>query len=164
LLRLIREIHAILLRGGRGANKTQGEFRRSQNWIGGTRPGNAAFVPAPPERMMECLDRFEHFLHDKKHKLPVLVEVGLIHDIDGDKFDSMPWLNLCLVERRLNSKDGLLRKNNESELDSGHYQEHGGERIRPWHCEERLPFCGIALPHAIDRELSRQVSRHGAIC
>ena len=55
-LRLIREIHAILLRGGRGANKTPGEFRRSQNWIGGSRPGNAAFVPPPPERMMECLD------------------------------------------------------------------------------------------------------------
>src|SRR5216684_3408321 len=78
-LRLIREIHAILLRGGRGANKTPGEFRRSQNWIGGSRPGNAAFVPSPPERMMECLDRFEHFLHDEKHKLPVLVEAGLIH-------------------------------------------------------------------------------------
>ncbi len=51
-LRLIREIHGILLRGGRGANKAPGEFRRSQNWIGGSRPGNAAFVPPPPERMM----------------------------------------------------------------------------------------------------------------
>jgi Fic family protein len=78
-LRLIREIHGILLRGGRGANKTPGEFRRSQNWIGGSRPGNAAFVPPPPERMMECLDLFEHFLHDEKHKLPALVEAGLIH-------------------------------------------------------------------------------------
>ncbi len=78
-LRLIREIHGILLRGGRGANKTPGEFRRSQNWISGSRPGNAAFVPPPPERMMECLDHFEHFLHDEKHKLPVLVEAGLIH-------------------------------------------------------------------------------------
>jgi Fic family protein len=78
-LRLIREIHGILLRGGRGANKTPGEFRRSQNWIGGSRPGNAAFVSPPPERMMECLDRFEHFLHDEKHKLPALVEAGLIH-------------------------------------------------------------------------------------
>jgi len=78
-LRLIRESHAILLRGGRGANKTPGEFRRSQNRIGGSRPGNAAFVPPPPEQMMECLDRFEHFLHDEKHKLPVLVAAGLIH-------------------------------------------------------------------------------------
>lgn len=78
-LRLIREIHAILLRGGRGANKTPGEFRRSQNWIGGTRPGNAAFVPPPPEQMMQSLDRFERFLHDPKHGLPLLIEAGLVH-------------------------------------------------------------------------------------
>jgi len=78
-LRLIREIHAILLRGGRGANKMPGEFRRTQNWIGGSRPGNAAFVPPPPERLMECLDSFERFLHDDKHRLPVLVEAGLAH-------------------------------------------------------------------------------------
>ena len=78
-LRLIREIHAILLRGGRGASRTPGEFRSSQNWVGGTRPGNAAFVPPPPERLMECLDGFERCLHDEKHKLPVLVEAGLIH-------------------------------------------------------------------------------------
>ncbi len=78
-LRLIREIHGILLRGGRGANRTPGEFRRTQNWIGGSRPGNASFVPPPPERLMECLDRFERFLHDERHKLPVLVEAGLVH-------------------------------------------------------------------------------------
>jgi Fic family protein len=78
-LRLIREIHAILLRGGRGVNRTPGEFRRSQNWVGGTRPGNAGFVPPPPERLMECLDSLERFLHDEKHKLPILVEAGLIH-------------------------------------------------------------------------------------
>jgi len=78
-LRLIREIHAVLLSGGRGANKTPGEFRRTQNWIGGSRPGNASFVPPPPERLMECLDSFERFLHDEKHKLPILVEAGLVH-------------------------------------------------------------------------------------
>jgi Fic family protein len=78
-LRLIREIHAILLRGGRGANRTPGEFRRSQNWVGGTRPGNAAFVPPPPERLMECLDGLERFLHNEEHKLPILVEAGLVH-------------------------------------------------------------------------------------
>jgi Fic family protein len=78
-LRLIREIHAILLRGGRGANQTPGEFRRTQNWIGGSRPGNASFVPPPPERLTECLDSFERFLHDERHRLPVLVEAGLVH-------------------------------------------------------------------------------------
>ncbi len=78
-LRLIREIHGILLRDGRGGDRTPGEFRRSQNWIGGTRPGNAAFVPPPPERLMECLDSFEKFLHDEEQKLPLLVQLGLIH-------------------------------------------------------------------------------------
>ena len=78
-LRLIREMHAILLRGGRGSNKTPGEFRRSQNWIGGTRPGNASFVPPPPNRLMECLDPFEKFLHDDSESLPLLVKLGLIH-------------------------------------------------------------------------------------
>jgi Fic family protein len=77
-LRLIREIHAILLRGGHGANRTPGEFRRSQNWVGGSRPGNAAFVPPPAERLMGCLDNFERFLQDE-NKLPVLVEAGLVH-------------------------------------------------------------------------------------
>lgn len=78
-LRLIREIHAILLRGGRGANKTPGEFRCSQNWIGGRRPGTASFVPPPPAEMMECLHRFERFLHGDKQRLPLLVEAGLVH-------------------------------------------------------------------------------------
>ena len=78
-LRLIREIHAILLKGGRGANKTPGDFRRTQNWIGGSRPGNASFVPPPPERLMECLDGLERFLHDERHTLPVLVQAGLVH-------------------------------------------------------------------------------------
>ncbi|MGB9071110.1 MAG: Fic family protein [Terriglobales bacterium] len=78
-LRLIREIHTVLLRGGRGASKMPGEFRRTQNWIRGTRPGNASFVPPPPERLMECLDSFERFLHDEKNKIPVLVEAGLAH-------------------------------------------------------------------------------------
>lgn len=78
-LRLIREIHGILLRDGRGGDRTPGEFRRSQNWIGGTRPGNAAFVPPPPERLMECLDSLEKFLHDDTQTLPLLVQLGLIH-------------------------------------------------------------------------------------
>jgi len=78
-LRLIREIHEILLRGGRGATKQPGEFRSSQNWLGGTRPGNAVFVPPPPERLMECLDAFEKYLHEENAKLPVLIKIGLIH-------------------------------------------------------------------------------------
>jgi hypothetical protein len=63
-LRLLREMHKILLKSGRGASEQPGEFRRSQNWIGGTRPGNALSVPPPPNRLDECLSAFERFLHD----------------------------------------------------------------------------------------------------
>jgi Fic family protein len=78
-LRLLREIHAILLRHGRGAHKQPGEFRRSQNWLGGSRPGNAIFVPPPPEHLMECLDPFERFLHDEAGPTPVLLKASLAH-------------------------------------------------------------------------------------
>lgn len=78
-LRLIREIHAQLMNNARGGTKMPGEFRSSQNWIGGTRPGNARFVPPPPERLMECLGAFETFLHDDTIKLPALVKAALAH-------------------------------------------------------------------------------------
>ena len=77
-LRLIREIHKVLLSKGRGASKQPGIFRKSQNWIGGTRPGNALFVPPPPHRLMECLDDFEHFLHQQKD-MPVLIRCKTRH-------------------------------------------------------------------------------------
>ena len=78
-LRLIREMHAILLSKGRGSNKQPGEFRTSQNWIGGSRPGNAAFVPPPPDRLMECLDAFEKYLHLEERSYAALIDAGLIH-------------------------------------------------------------------------------------
>lgn len=78
-LRLIREIHGILLRKGRGSEKDPGEFRRTQNWIGGSRPGNASFVPPPPERIMECMGQLEEFLHDKPSKTALLVKAALAH-------------------------------------------------------------------------------------
>ncbi|MGC8732506.1 MAG: Fic family protein [Halothiobacillaceae bacterium] len=61
--RLLREIHGKLLARGRGADKQPGEFRVSQNWIGGTRPGNAQFVPPPPDAVEPCMAALEHFLH-----------------------------------------------------------------------------------------------------
>ena len=78
-LRLLREMHEILLKSGRGASKQPGEFRRSQNWIGGTRPGNALFVPPPPHRLDECLDSFERFLNIEDPALPMLIRAGLAH-------------------------------------------------------------------------------------
>jgi len=78
-LRLIREIHGVLLSKGRGSDKEPGEFRRSQNWIGGTRPGNAAFVPAPPDLVPDCMNALELFLHEERNNLPVLIKAGLVH-------------------------------------------------------------------------------------
>ena len=78
-LRLIREIHGVLLSKGRGAEKEPGEFRRSQNWIGGSRPGNAVFVPPPPEQVLECMGKLELFLHDLPDKTPVIVKAALAH-------------------------------------------------------------------------------------
>ncbi len=78
-LRLIREMHDRLLQSGRGQGKNPGEFRRSQNWIGGTRPGNAMFVPPPPQEVMPALDELEKFIHAEKSDLPPLVKAGLIH-------------------------------------------------------------------------------------
>ncbi|MGY3131127.1 Fic family protein [Bradyrhizobium sp. USDA 4501] len=78
-LRLIREIHGVLLRNGRGSTKQPGEFRRSQNWIGGTRPGNATFVPPPPHLVMQCLDELERFLHAEHQGIPLLIKAALAH-------------------------------------------------------------------------------------
>ena len=78
-LRLIREIHEILLAKGRGSAKQPGEFRQSQNWIGGSRPGNAAFVPPPPELVPDCMGSLEQFLHADGSDIPILVKAGLIH-------------------------------------------------------------------------------------
>jgi Fic family protein len=74
--RLLREMHGILLAEGRGAEKTPGEFRRSQNWIGGSRPGNAAFVPPPPQDVDICMGDLERFLHSDT---PPLVKAALAH-------------------------------------------------------------------------------------
>jgi Fic family protein len=78
-LRLIREMHEVLLSKGRGEQQTPGEFRKSQNWIGGTRPGNAVYVPPPVDRLSECLGQFEQFLHDQPVATPTLLKAALAH-------------------------------------------------------------------------------------
>lgn len=80
--RLLREIHRRLLSRGRGADRLPGVFRRSQNWIGGTRPGNARFVPPPPGLVEDCMGLLEQFIHGGhhgEHSLPVLVRAALAH-------------------------------------------------------------------------------------
>jgi Fic family protein len=78
-LRLIREIHEILLSSGIGSEKNPGEFRTSQNWIGGTRPGNARYVPPPPGEVLACMDALEKFIHEKHLRMQVLVIAALVH-------------------------------------------------------------------------------------
>ncbi len=78
-LRLFKEIHKVLLDNARGGHKTPGEFRTSQNWIGGTRPGNARFVPPPIHEMGPALDNFEKFLHDEPTRFSPLLKAGIAH-------------------------------------------------------------------------------------
>jgi len=103
-LRLFREIHGVLLTKGRGSNQTPGEFRRSQNWIGGTRPGNAAFVPPPAEEVPECMRKLELFLHDQPEPTPVLLKAALVHV----QFETIhPFLELIAL---LLCEQNVLRK------------------------------------------------------
>lgn len=110
--RLLREIHSILLRSGRGAASLPGEFRRSQNWISGTRPGNAHFVPAPIQEVMPCMGDLELFLHQTKGELPPLVVAAMAHVqfetihpfLDGNGRVGRLLITLLLTER------GVLRE------------------------------------------------------
>ncbi len=78
-LRLLRDTHAVLMDHPRGRSKAPGEFRRSQVWLGGTRPGNAAFVPPPANRLDDCLAAFERFLHDDPEPTSPLLRAALAH-------------------------------------------------------------------------------------
>jgi Fic family protein len=106
---LIKEVHAILLRGGRGSDKTPGEFRRSQNWIGGTRPGNAAYVPPPPDHVIEAMGALELFLHDRFGKFNPLVKAALFHAqfetihpfLDGNGRLGRLMITLILVHEKI---------------------------------------------------------------
>jgi Fic family protein len=77
--RLFREMHQVLLAKGRGSNQTPGEFRKSQNWIGGSRPGDAVFVPPPPNLVPEAMSALEKFVNDDSQRLPILIRASLAH-------------------------------------------------------------------------------------
>jgi Fic family protein len=78
-VRLLSDAHHLLLNGARGTGKQPGELRRSQNWIGGTRPGNTVFVPPPAEKVAGLLADMERFIHAEKGDLPPLVRMALVH-------------------------------------------------------------------------------------
>lgn len=114
-LRLLREIHGVLLNKGRGSTHSPGEFRRSQNWIGGTRPGNAAFIPPPPEELADCMNKLELFLHDEPEASPVLLKAALTHVqfetihpfLDGNGRLGRLLITLLLCEQKVLSKPML---------------------------------------------------------
>ena len=111
-LRLIREVHKVLIGDGRGAKLTPGEFRRSQVWIGGTRPGNAVFVPPPASEVDECLKHFERFLHDLPEPTPPLVKAALAHvqfETIHPFLDGNGRVGRLLIALQL-AADGLLRE------------------------------------------------------
>lgn len=110
-LRLIKELHAELLRRGRGSTKMPGAFRQSQNWIGGTRPGNAVYVPPPPHELMACMGALELFINSED-SIPPLIKAALVHV----QFESIhPFLDgngrvgRLLIQMMLCSS-GLIRK------------------------------------------------------
>ncbi len=78
-LRLLREMHRVLLQDGRGSSRSPGEFRQTQNWVGGTRPANARFVPPPPREVMVALDNLERFMHDELGRTSPVLKAGLAH-------------------------------------------------------------------------------------
>ena len=108
-LRLIREMHGVLLSRGRGSDQAPGEFRRTQNWIGGTRPGNAAFVPPPAVQVLECMGKLELFLHDQPELTPTLLKAALAHVqfetihpfLDGNGRLGRLLITLLLCERKV---------------------------------------------------------------
>lgn len=113
-LRLLREMHSLLLRTGRGNSKDPGEFRRSQNWLGGSRPSNAIYVPPPINEMNACLGELETFLHNDE-TLPPLIKAGLLHVqfetihpfLDGNGRLGRLLIALFLVEKNV-LKEPLL--------------------------------------------------------
>jgi Fic family protein len=111
-LRLIREVHKVLIGRGRGAKLAPGEFRRSQVWIGGTRPGNAIFVPPPANEVDECLKHFERFLHDQPEPTLPLVKAALAHvqfETIHPFLDGNGRVGRLLIALQL-AADGLMRE------------------------------------------------------
>jgi Fic family protein len=111
-LRLIREVHKVLMGEGRDGTLRPGEFRRSQVWIGGTRPGNAVFIPPPASELTDCLKPFERFLHDKPQVTPPLLKAALAHvqfETIHPFLDGNGRVGRLLIALQL-AADGLLRE------------------------------------------------------
>jgi Fic family protein len=108
-VRLLKELHQILLSSGRGSSKQPGVLRQSQNWIGGSRPGNAVFVPPPAKELPEALSDLERFIHDEKQVTPVVLKAALAHlqfetlhpFLDGNGRLGRLLITLILVDQKI---------------------------------------------------------------
>lgn len=110
--RLIRELHGVLMRRGRGTDKQPGEFRRVQNWLGGPSPAQAVFVPPPPDRIPDCMAALERFIHDQPEPTPPLIKAALAHvqfETIHPFLDGNGRIGRLLVPLMLHV-DGLLEK------------------------------------------------------
>lgn len=129
--RLMCEVHGVLMRGVRGGEpqNTPGEFRKSQNWIGGASPATARFVPPPPSEVGRCFSDLEHFLHDESH-FPPLIKIGLAHAqfetihpfLDGNGRTGRLLITFWLMEKRILTKPLLypslfLKEHRDSYID-----------------------------------------------
>ncbi|MDP2755580.1 MAG: Fic family protein [Nitrospirota bacterium] len=142
-LRLIREIHSRLMTGARASHFSDpGEFRKSQNWIGGTLPSNALFVPPPVEEMKNALNDFEKFLHDEKNVLPLL-HIGLMHAqfetihpfLDGNGRTGRLLISMLLCHRNMLERPVLFLSSYFKKYQKIYYQKindyHNGD-VKSW--------------------------------
>ena len=165
-LRLLKEIHGVLLQKGRGSHQTPGEFRRSQNWIGGTRPGNAAFVPPPAEEVTDCMGKLELYLHDQPEPTPVLLKAALAHVqfetihpfLDGNGRLGRLLITLLLCEHKV-LRQPMLYLSLYFKTHRQHYYELLNNVRRTGDWEARLDFFAeaVALTAAQAVETARQL-------
>ena len=151
-LRLIKELHGVLLSKDRDSNQIPGEFRRTQSWIGGTRPGNAAFIPPPAEKVLECMGKLELFLHDRPEPTPPLLKAALAHVqfktihqfLEGNGRLGRLLITLLLCEQNM-LREPMLYLSLYFKMQRQHYHEILNETHRSGNWEAWLDFFAEAV-------------------
>ncbi|RVU17793.1 Fic family protein [Methylobacterium oryzihabitans] len=166
-LRLIKEIHEILLNSARGRDKRPGEFRRTQNWIGpsGCTLSTATFVPPPPDEVMQLLGSLEAFMHDNDH-IPILIKIGMIHAqfetihpfLDGNGRVGRLLITFLLCQKEIMMKPVLYISHFFKEHRSEYYEKL--QRIRDygdWEAWTKFFLRGIATVSLEATETARRI-------